>query len=81
MQHKESLLSPEDAAYYNQNGYFLYKKPLFSEQKLNLLTSIFEEHLELKGAKLSDELDTPHFRDERLLEFLLADEVLDLVEP
>ncbi|MFC3773827.1 phytanoyl-CoA dioxygenase family protein, partial [Paenibacillus sp. GCM10012303] len=42
---------------------------------------IFEEHLELKGAKLSDELDTPHFRDERLLEFLLADEVLDLVEP
>ncbi|MEF3308714.1 phytanoyl-CoA dioxygenase family protein [Paenibacillus sp. GYB004] len=81
MQQKESLLTPEDAAYYNQNGYFLYKKPLFSEQKLNQLTNIFEEHLELKGAKLSDELDTPHFRDERLLEFLLADEVLDLVEP
>ncbi|MEF3311297.1 phytanoyl-CoA dioxygenase family protein [Paenibacillus sp. GYB004] len=81
MQQKESLLTPEDAAYYNQNGYFLYKKPLFSEQKLNLLTNIFEEHLKLKGAKLSDELDTPHFRDERLLEFLLADEVLDLVEP
>ncbi|RAV14888.1 phytanoyl-CoA dioxygenase family protein [Paenibacillus contaminans] len=81
MQNKESLLSPEDTAYYNHNGYYLYKKPLFSEQKLNILTNIFEEHLELKGAKLSDELDTPHFRDERLLEFLLADEVLDLVEP
>lgn len=81
MQKNTSLLSPEDTAYYNRNGYLLYKKPLFSEQKLNRLTDIFEEQLALKGQKLSDELDTPHFRDERLLEFLLADEVLDLVEP
>lgn len=42
---------------------------------------IFEEHLAAKGSKRSDELDTPHFRDERLLEYLLSDEVLDLVEP
>ncbi|MFB9756258.1 phytanoyl-CoA dioxygenase family protein [Paenibacillus hodogayensis] len=75
------MISPEDTAYYNHNGYLLYKKQLFSEQKLNKLTNIFEEQLALKGSKLSDELDTPHFRDERLLEFLLADEVLDLVEP
>lgn len=81
MQKHTSLLSPEDTAYYRRNGYLLYKKPLFSEQKLNRLTDIFEEQLTLKGQKLSDELDTPHFRDERLLEFLLADEVLDLVEP
>ena len=81
MQKNTSLLSPEDTAYYSRNGYLLYKKPLFSEQKLNRLTDIFEEQLALKGQKLSDELDTPHFRDERLLEFLLADEVLDLVEP
>ncbi|MDF2815897.1 MAG: Phytanoyl-CoA dioxygenase [Paenibacillus sp.] len=76
-----SLLSSEDTAFYKQNGYYLYKKQLFSEEKLNRLTDIFEEQLALKGKKLSDELDTPHFRDERLLEFLLADEVLDLVEP
>ncbi|MDF2650170.1 MAG: Phytanoyl-CoA dioxygenase, partial [Paenibacillus sp.] len=81
MDNNKSLLTPEETAYYKQNGYFLYKKPLFSEQKLNRLTEIFEEQLALKGSKLSDELDTPHFRDERLLEFLLADEVLDLVEP
>src|SRR4028119_1853576 len=31
--------------------------------------------------KPSDELDTPHCRDRRLLDFLLADEVLDVVEP
>lgn len=81
MQSNASLLSPEDTAYYKKNGYLLYNKPLFSEQKLNRLTEIFEEQLALKGKKLSDELDTPHFRDKRLLEFLLADEVLDLVEP
>ena len=34
-----------------------------------------------KGDKLSDELDTPHYRDARLLDFLLSDEVLDTVEP
>ena len=32
---------------------------------MQVLTSIFEERLEEKGDKLSDELDTPHFRDER----------------
>src|SRR5690349_6113549 len=74
-------LSPEDVAFYRQNGYFLYHQPVFSPDKLARLTTIFEEHLADKGSKLSDELDTPHFRDPRLLEFLLSDEVLDIVEP
>lgn len=74
-------LSNQEVEFYRDNGYFLYKKPLFSEEKLGRLATIFEELLLDKGTKLSDELDTPHFRDERLLEFLLADEVLDLVEP
>lgn len=74
-------LTTEEVAFYQQNGYFLYNRPLFSEGKLQKLTNIFEDQLALKGAKLSDELDTPHFREERLLEFLLADEVLDVVEP
>lgn len=76
-----SLLTPDELAGYRANGYHLYKKPLFPADKQARLTEIFEEHLRDKGAKLSDELDTPHFRDERLLDFLLADEVLDLVEP
>lgn len=75
------LLTKEEVAYYQKHGYYLYKNQLFSEQKMDRLRSIFEEHLAAKGDKLSDELDTPHFEDERLLEFLLADEVLDLVEP
>jgi ectoine hydroxylase-related dioxygenase (phytanoyl-CoA dioxygenase family) len=74
-------LSASDVDFYQQNGYFLYHHQLFSPEKLARLNDIFEEHLAEKGDKLSDELDTPHFRDPRLLDFLLSDEVLDLVEP
>lgn len=76
-----ATLAPTDLDFYRTNGYLLYHHPLFSEEKFDRLRSIFEEHLAEKGDKLSDELDTPHFRDPRLLEFLLSDEVLDLVEP
>ena len=73
-------LTPEQVKQYHEEGYTLYKKQLFSKEKLEKLSAIFEEHWEAVGRRLNSELDTPHFRDERLLEFLLADEVLDLVE-
>jgi ectoine hydroxylase-related dioxygenase (phytanoyl-CoA dioxygenase family) len=76
-----AVLKSDQSRFYQENGYYLYKDQLFSEAKLSRLTSIFEEHLAGKGDKLSDQLDSPHFRDARLLDFLLADEVLDLVEP
>src|SRR3954470_10176947 len=76
-----SSITPEDVSSYRENGYFLYKDQLFSPEKMARLNQIFEEHLAEKGSLLSDELDTPHFRDPRLLEFLLSDEVLDLVQP
>lgn len=76
-----TTLSPQDVAAYADRGYLLHKQQLFSPEKQRRLTTIFEEHLADKGKKLSDELDTPHFRDERLLDFLLSDEALDLVEP
>lgn len=76
-----TLLTPQEVQQYHEKGYLLYKKPLFSPEKQAALTQIFEEQLAQKGNRLSDELDTPHFRDERLLDFLLSDEVLDLVEP
>ncbi|MCQ6561347.1 phytanoyl-CoA dioxygenase family protein [Paenibacillus mendelii] len=75
------LLNKQEVDFYQNNGYFLHKKQLFSTDKMSNLQTIFEEQLAQKGSKLSDELDTPHFRDERLLEYLLSDEVLDLVEP
>ncbi|WP_274361266.1 phytanoyl-CoA dioxygenase family protein [Paenibacillus thermotolerans] len=75
-----SALTQAEVKQYEEQGYVLYKRQLFSEEKLARLTDIFEEHLAEKGSKLSDELDTPHFRDERLLEFLLSKEALDVVE-
>ncbi|MBO9610386.1 MAG: phytanoyl-CoA dioxygenase family protein [Paenibacillaceae bacterium] len=74
-------LTQEQIKQYATDGYTIYNKPLFSQERMERLTSIFEEHLAAKGKKLSDELDVPHMRDERLLEFLMADEVLDLVQP
>jgi ectoine hydroxylase-related dioxygenase (phytanoyl-CoA dioxygenase family) len=76
-----AVLRPEEVKQYEEQGYVLHHKQLFSEEKLNRLTSIFEEHLAEKGSKLSDELDTPHFRDPRLLDFLLSKEAIDIVEP
>lgn len=74
-------LSDDDVRFYHDNGYYLYHKPVFDSVKMERLCTIFEEHIQDKGSKQSDELDTPHFHDERLLEFLLSDEVLGLVEP
>jgi hypothetical protein len=76
-----ALLTSDEVQYYHQNGYLLYHKPVFSPQRLEQLNALFEQHLAEKGAKLSDELDTPHFRDPRLLDFLLDPAALDLVEP
>ena len=75
------MLSQHDVDFFRTNGYFIHRDQLFSPEKLDGLEAIFEEHLADKGEKLSDELDTPHFRDPRLLDYLLSDEALDLVEP
>jgi hypothetical protein len=75
------LLTDDDVARFRADGYLVPGRQLFSPEKLDALEEIFNEHLQDKGAKLSDELDTPHFRDPRLLDFLLSDEVLDTVEP
>ena len=75
------MLTEQDVDFFRTNGYLLPGRQLFSGEKLARLEGIFNEHLADKGDKLSDELDTPHYRDDRLLEFLLSDEVLDTVEP
>lgn len=73
--------SAVDVDRFRADGYLLPGRQLFAPDRLDALEAIFEEHLADKGSKLSDELDTPHFRDPRLLEYLLSDEVLDTVEP
>ena len=75
------MLTEQEVELFRTNGYLLPGRQLLSEERLTELEAIFNDHLAHKGDKLSDELDTPHYRDERLLSFLLSDEVLDWVEP
>jgi len=74
-------LDEKAVEFFRANGYLLPGVQMFAPERLKQLEAIFNEHLADKGDKLSDELDTPHYRDARLREFLLSDEVLDTVEP
>jgi ectoine hydroxylase-related dioxygenase (phytanoyl-CoA dioxygenase family) len=74
----ENRFDEESIRSYEKNGYLQYHKPVLTDDQFSRLTAIFEENLAKYG---EDGLDTPHFRDERLLEFLLCDEVLSLVTP
>jgi hypothetical protein len=80
MKNKLRTLSQIEVDNYQRNGYHLHHKQLFDVGNFEVLTQIFEEHLAEKGAKLCDELDTPNFRDSRLLKFLLHEDVLDLAQ-
>jgi ectoine hydroxylase-related dioxygenase (phytanoyl-CoA dioxygenase family) len=71
-------LSPEQVAQYERDGYTLFHQPVFAPDKFERLKAIFEENLARHG---DEDLDTMHFRDHRLFEFLLSDEVLDLIQP
>jgi len=73
-------LSEEELQSYNERGYLLYRRQLFEPAQLEALEEIFLEHRAAEMGKRGDEFDTPHFDDKRLLEFLLAPSVLDLVE-
>lgn len=76
----EQLLAADARQTYEQQGYLLHRRPVFSPEKFGRLQELFEEIAARRGSKKMDELDTPHFSEPRLFEFLLADEVLDLVE-
>jgi hypothetical protein len=71
-------LTSDQVAQYEREGYTLVKQPLFAPEKFARLQAIFEENLTREG---SGGMDMIHTRDARLLEFLLSDEVLDLIEP
>ncbi|MEE3233125.1 MAG: FAD-binding protein [Candidatus Latescibacterota bacterium] len=76
------MLDSKAVNFYQKQGYWLHKKPLFSVEKFNRLRQVFEHILAQKEASLrADQLDVPHFEYPELFEFLLADEVLDIIEP
>jgi len=75
---RRGRLMQEAVTQYERDGYVLFKQPVFSADAFTRLQSIFEDDLARYG---EDDLDMIHVRDPRLLEFLLSDEILDLVEP
>jgi ectoine hydroxylase-related dioxygenase (phytanoyl-CoA dioxygenase family) len=69
-----------DSKFYQDYGYYLHRQPLLSQEKFQTLNDVFEELVNSSGELRSDEHDTPHFNDRRLLDILRSDEVLDIVQ-
>jgi ectoine hydroxylase-related dioxygenase (phytanoyl-CoA dioxygenase family) len=65
--------------FYKKNGYYLRHEPLLPAADFARFTALFEELL-AKHQGRQDMMDTPHFAEPRLLEFLLDERVLDVVE-
>jgi ectoine hydroxylase-related dioxygenase (phytanoyl-CoA dioxygenase family) len=74
------FLTDDQIKSYWEKGYLLTGKQLFDEKDFIELNNIFEQHLDNANSAMTDELDTPHFKDERLFKFLLHNNVLDIVE-
>lgn len=72
--------SLSDVEFYHENGYLLPQIQLFSESEFRELHDIFLTLLKNKGQKRADELDVPHFHEEKLFKFLMNEKVLDIVE-
>ena len=62
-------LDAAQVAQYQRDGYVINRNPLFAPEKFARLRAIFEEDLARYGEV---GLDTIHFRDASLLEFLLS---------
>jgi hypothetical protein len=78
----EPRLSPEQVATYKREGYIIYDKPVFPQSKFEALRAHFDQKLaRLPEDVRPESMDVPHFTDPKLFEWVLSDEVLDLVEP
>ncbi len=71
-------LDRADVERFRRDGYLLPDAPVFPPDRFAELAELFED---LRRTWGDDDLDTIHFREPRLLDFLLDDAVLDLVEP
>ncbi len=78
----KSLLSADEIAFFDREGYLVPSRPLFADEKFDALRRHFEDKIARLPADVSPEaMDVPHFTDPKLFEWLFADEVLDLIEP
>ena len=74
-------LTAEQVATYHREGYLLPVVNVFPDRKFQDLKNHFEAKLAVLPADQRPEgMASPHFTDPKLMEWLLADEVLDLHE-
>ena len=75
-------LTPEHVEHYRTEGYVLPGVKVFEDAKFTRLVDHFDTKLaDWPKDERPEAMDTPHFNDHALLEWALAPEVVDLVEP
>jgi hypothetical protein len=78
-------LSPADVDLFTQQGYLLRNEPVFAPDHFKGLQDHFESMLAawLRDPRMRspEHMDSPHFVSPKLFDWLLHDDVLDLVEP
>jgi chlorinating enzyme len=76
-----SDVTAQDVAFYHEQGYFIHHQQVFSPERLAALKDLFEEMLAgIDPESRPEAMDVPHFAYPQLFDWLLSDEVLDLVE-
>ena len=78
-------LSPEQVAFFNEQGYLLPQQQIYSGDKFSRLKSFFDdlfaEWVADPRTRSPEYMDVPHFLHPSLFDWLFDDEVLNLVEP
>jgi hypothetical protein len=76
-------LDQDQVAAYCREGYLTYHQPVLRPEQFEKLRAHFEVLLEqhARTGLRPEAMDTPHFGDHGLFEWIFSDEVLDLVEP
>lgn len=76
-------LNQDDVQKYFREGYLMYERPVLRQAQFEGLKDRFELLLyqQTKAGRRPEAIDTPHFGDHKLFEWLFSDSVLDLVEP
>lgn len=75
-------LSLDQVAFFQENGYLLYRESVFPADLFKALQAHFERALAdwSEAGKSPEHMDVPHLADPRLFRWLMDERVLDLVE-
>src|ERR1700744_4862878 len=78
----QSRLSSDQIAEYRDQGFLIFREPVFPKSEFDALHEHFEQELLALAPEVRPEsMDCPHFTDVKLFHWLLNDHVLNLVEP